>query len=87
MWDIGGQRKIRPYWKNYFERTDVLVCIIDIIVVIHVDINAVIDINAGIDFNAGMLLVVIVSYIYDCWVMMSSKYQSVCRSIGNCPTL
>lgn len=26
VWDIGGQRKIRPYWKNYFENTDVLVC-------------------------------------------------------------
>ncbi|OZC09245.1 ADP-ribosylation factor family protein [Onchocerca flexuosa] len=24
VWDIGGQRKIRPYWKNYFENTDVL---------------------------------------------------------------
>lgn len=25
VWDIGGQRKIRPYWKNYFDDTDVLV--------------------------------------------------------------
>lgn len=25
VWDIGGQQKIRPYWKNYFENTDVLV--------------------------------------------------------------
>lgn len=25
VWDIGGQRNIRPYWKNYFENTDVLV--------------------------------------------------------------
>lgn len=25
VWDIGGQSKIRPYWKNYFENTDVLV--------------------------------------------------------------
>ncbi|CAB0007370.1 unnamed protein product [Nesidiocoris tenuis] len=24
VWDIGGQKKIRPYWKNYFENTDVL---------------------------------------------------------------
>uniref|UniRef100_A0A1I8HVK2 ADP-ribosylation factor-like 3 n=1 Tax=Macrostomum lignano TaxID=282301 RepID=A0A1I8HVK2_9PLAT len=24
VWDIGGQRKIRPYWKNYFDNTDVL---------------------------------------------------------------
>lgn len=25
VWDIGGQRNIRPYWRNYFENTDVLV--------------------------------------------------------------
>ncbi|PKU35869.1 adp-ribosylation factor-like protein 3 [Limosa lapponica baueri] len=24
VWDIGGQRKIRPYWRNYFENTDIL---------------------------------------------------------------
>lgn len=27
VWDIGGQNKIRPYWRNYFENTDVLVCL------------------------------------------------------------
>ena len=31
VWDIGGQRKIRPYWKNYFENTDVLVSVYYII--------------------------------------------------------
>lgn len=25
VWDIGGQKSIRPYWRNYFESTDVLV--------------------------------------------------------------
>lgn len=29
MWDIGGQSKIRPYWKNYFENTDALIYVID----------------------------------------------------------
>eukprot|EP00911_Craspedida_sp_UC1_P002618 UC1_evm5s1935 len=29
MWDIGGQRRIRPYWKNYYEGTDVLIYVID----------------------------------------------------------
>jgi len=28
VWDIGGARKIRPYWRNYFENTDVLVSFI-----------------------------------------------------------
>lgn len=25
VWDIGGQRKLRPYWRNYLGNTDVLV--------------------------------------------------------------
>lgn len=25
VWDIGGQKKIRTYWRNYFDNTDVLV--------------------------------------------------------------
>lgn len=25
VWDIGGQRKIRTFWKKYLENTDVLV--------------------------------------------------------------
>ena len=25
VWDIGGQKAIRPYWSNYFENTDALV--------------------------------------------------------------
>uniref|UniRef100_W5LGV7 ADP ribosylation factor like GTPase 3, like 2 n=1 Tax=Astyanax mexicanus TaxID=7994 RepID=W5LGV7_ASTMX len=24
VWDIGGQRKIRPFWKKYLENTDLL---------------------------------------------------------------
>lgn len=29
VWDIGGQKTIRPYWNNYFETTDALVYVID----------------------------------------------------------
>jgi ADP-ribosylation factor-like protein 3 len=29
VWDIGGQRKIRPYWRNYFDSTDILIYVID----------------------------------------------------------
>ncbi|KAL4090291.1 PREDICTED: ADP-ribosylation factor-like protein 3 isoform X1 [Diuraphis noxia] len=29
VWDIGGQRKIRPYWRNYFEFTDILIYVVD----------------------------------------------------------
>eukprot|EP00960_Hanusia_phi_P030492 748651-Hanusia_phi.AAC.3 len=29
VWDIGGQKTIRPYWRNYFDQTDALVYVID----------------------------------------------------------
>uniref|UniRef100_A0A7S1AUY8 ADP-ribosylation factor-like protein 3 n=1 Tax=Noctiluca scintillans TaxID=2966 RepID=A0A7S1AUY8_NOCSC len=29
VWDIGGQRTIRPYWSNYFESSDALIYVID----------------------------------------------------------
>lgn len=29
MWDVGGQKSIRSYWKNYFEQTDGLVWVVD----------------------------------------------------------
>lgn len=25
VWDVGGQKSIRPYWRNYFADTDALV--------------------------------------------------------------
>merc|ERR1712216_40261 len=29
VWDIGGRKTIRPYWKNYFENTDALIYVVD----------------------------------------------------------
>merc|ERR1711988_1178197 len=29
VWDIGGQKHIRPYWKNYYANTDALIYVID----------------------------------------------------------
>ncbi|XAR57902.1 hypothetical protein NMG60_11026195 [Bertholletia excelsa] len=29
IWDVGGQRTIRSYWRNYFEQTDGLVWVVD----------------------------------------------------------
>lgn len=27
--DVGGQRTLRPYWRNYFESTDAIVWVVD----------------------------------------------------------
>ncbi|AXA50455.1 ADP-ribosylation factor-like protein 2 [Malassezia restricta] len=29
IWDVGGQRTLRPYWRNYFEKTDGVVWVVD----------------------------------------------------------
>jgi ADP-ribosylation factor-like protein 2 len=29
VWDIGGQKTLRPYWRNYFESTDAVVWVVD----------------------------------------------------------
>ena len=29
VWDVGGQKPIRSYWRNYFEQTDGLVWVVD----------------------------------------------------------
>ena len=29
FWDVGGQRSLRSYWKNYFESTDGVVWVVD----------------------------------------------------------
>ncbi|KAI9338594.1 ADP-ribosylation factor family-domain-containing protein [Zopfochytrium polystomum] len=29
FWDVGGQKSIRSYWRNYFEQTDGLIWVVD----------------------------------------------------------
>lgn len=29
VWDIGGQKTIRPYWKNYYENTEAIIYVVD----------------------------------------------------------
>lgn len=29
LWDVGGQKSLRSYWKNYFESTDCLIWVVD----------------------------------------------------------
>jgi ADP-ribosylation factor protein 1 len=29
MWDVGGQEKIRPLWRYYFQNTDALIYVVD----------------------------------------------------------
>ena len=29
IWDVGGQKTLRPYWINYFEQTDGVIWVVD----------------------------------------------------------
>ena len=29
VWDLGGQRAIRPYWRHYFDKAEVLIFVVD----------------------------------------------------------
>lgn len=29
IWDVGGQKSLRAYWRNYYEKTDGLVWVVD----------------------------------------------------------
>jgi len=29
LWDVGGQKSIRSFWRNYFEQTDGIIWVID----------------------------------------------------------
>lgn len=29
VWDVGGQKSLRSYWRNYFECTDGLIWVVD----------------------------------------------------------
>ena len=29
IWDVGGQKSIRPFWRNYFEQTDGIIWVVD----------------------------------------------------------
>ena len=29
IWDVGGQKSLRSYWRNYFETTDGLILVVD----------------------------------------------------------
>lgn len=29
IWDVGGQKTLRSYWRNYYEQTDALIWVVD----------------------------------------------------------
>ncbi|KAK9236818.1 ADP-ribosylation factor family-domain-containing protein [Lipomyces kononenkoae] len=29
IWDVGGQSSLRPFWRNYFEKTDAILWVVD----------------------------------------------------------
>lgn len=39
IWDVGGQKSIRSFWRNYFENTDALVWVVDSADSMRIDVS------------------------------------------------
>lgn len=37
IWDVGGQKTLRAYWRNYYEKTDGLVWVVDSVDVVRLE--------------------------------------------------
>ena len=37
IWDVGGQKSLRAYWRNYYEKTDGLVWVVDSVDVVRLE--------------------------------------------------
>eukprot|EP00923_Selenidium_pygospionis_P010156 GHVN01017647.1.p1 GENE.GHVN01017647.1~~GHVN01017647.1.p1 ORF type:complete len:185 (-),score=39.52 GHVN01017647.1:157-711(-) len=48
IWDIGGQKTIRSFWRNYFEQTDGVVWVVD-----SADTQRLVDCKAELDKLLG----------------------------------
>ncbi|EYB99078.1 hypothetical protein Y032_0125g1276 [Ancylostoma ceylanicum] len=53
FWDVGGQKSLRSYWRNYFEQTDALIWVVDSgdqgEEEKHLGEKAAVDIRVGLD--------------------------------------
>lgn len=61
FWDIGGQKSIRPFWRNYYEETDAVVWVID-----SIDRDRLADCRRELEIilNSNVREVVIIHYFY-----------------------
>ena len=50
MYDVSGQRTIRPYWKHYFEGTDALVRLMISFLTLVSEYNHCLLLIRGVDF-------------------------------------
>lgn len=59
--DVGGQKTLRSYWRNYFEKTDALIWVVDATDRLRVD-----DCRKEL---ASLLVeeVIVITFQRDCW--------------------
>ena len=41
IWDVGGQKMLRTYWRNYYEQTDAMLWVVDSVDVERMQVPAV----------------------------------------------
>lgn len=74
FWDIGGQKSIRPFWRNYYEETDAIVWVIDStdsdrLETCKTELESVL--NADVRRKRIIIIYFIFTLFYfrDCWVL------------------
>lgn len=64
IWDVGGQRSLRPFWRNYYEKTDSLIWVVDASAIDRLpDCRAELDAVVSDDRLTGAGLLVLVNKI------------------------
>lgn len=48
-WDVGGQKSLRSYWRNYFERTDAVIWVVDSVDILRVGTDCVNELHSLIN--------------------------------------
>ncbi|KAK9460017.1 ADP-ribosylation factor family-domain-containing protein [Lipomyces oligophaga] len=64
IWDVGGQLSLRPFWRNYYEKTDALIWVVDATALNRLsDCRAELDAVVSDDRLTGAGLLVLVNKI------------------------
>lgn len=60
-WDVGGQKSLRSYWRNYFERTDAVIWVVDSVDITRIENDCVEELHSLVNEDClhGITLLVL----------------------------
>ncbi|KAK9456773.1 ADP-ribosylation factor family-domain-containing protein [Dipodascopsis uninucleata] len=81
IWDVGGQNSLRPFWRNYFEKTDALIWVVDASSLDRLD-ECKVELNKVIDEDrlTGATLLIFINKIDT--IQDSSEQEKIAFSVS-----